>query len=132
MVCHLAPTRSSDKRVRLREWVFLHVGPDRRLEEGLYPVARAPRWFISPSSRGYFGEHGFPMESEEPDIPPSTEPEAPAGDPKNPAQEPPVIPSNPNPPIFGTVGSIDFPDPFVIIGDVGTGKSTVTPIHEFE
>ena len=35
-------------------------------------------------------------------------------------------------PIFSILGSIDFTDHFVIIGDVGTGKSTVTPIHEFE
>jgi HrpA-like RNA helicase len=35
-------------------------------------------------------------------------------------------------PIFSILGSIDFSDHFVIIGDVGTGKSTVTPIHEFE
>lgn len=27
---------------------------------------------------------------------------------------------------------MDFSDHFVLIGDVGTGKSTVTPIHEFE
>jgi len=35
-------------------------------------------------------------------------------------------------PIFSILNSIDFSDHFVIIGDVGTGKSTVTPIHEFE
>jgi len=35
-------------------------------------------------------------------------------------------------PIFSILGSIDFSEHFVIIGDVGTGKSTVTPIHEFE
>jgi HrpA-like RNA helicase len=35
-------------------------------------------------------------------------------------------------PIHAIIGSIDFDDHFVIIGDVGTGKSTVTPIHEFE
>jgi HrpA-like RNA helicase len=35
-------------------------------------------------------------------------------------------------PIFSIIASIDFSDHFVIIGDVGTGKSTVTPIHEFE
>ncbi|MBI3860223.1 MAG: hypothetical protein HY296_08370, partial [Thaumarchaeota archaeon] len=34
-------------------------------------------------------------------------------------------------PIYKTLDSIDFSDHFVIIGDVGTGKSTVTPIHEF-
>jgi len=38
----------------------------------------------------------------------------------------------PNIPIFSIIDSIDFADHFVIIGDVGTGKSTVTPIHEFE
>jgi len=35
-------------------------------------------------------------------------------------------------PIFSVLDSIDFSDHFVIVGDVGTGKSTVTPIHEFE
>jgi len=35
-------------------------------------------------------------------------------------------------PIFSILPSIDFSDHFVIIGDVGTGKSTVTPVHEFE
>jgi len=35
-------------------------------------------------------------------------------------------------PIFSILDSIDFSEHFVIIGDVGTGKSTVTPIHEFE
>jgi HrpA-like RNA helicase len=35
-------------------------------------------------------------------------------------------------PINSIIGSIDFADHFVIIGDVGTGKSTVVPIHEFE
>ena len=35
-------------------------------------------------------------------------------------------------PIFSILGSIDFADHFVIVGDVGTGKSTVTPIHEFK
>jgi HrpA-like RNA helicase len=38
----------------------------------------------------------------------------------------------PNLPIFSILDSIDFEDHFVIVGDVGTGKSTVTPIHEFE
>src|SRR2546425_5257263 len=35
-------------------------------------------------------------------------------------------------PIFSILNSIDFSDHFVIIGNVGTGKSTVTPIHEYE
>lgn len=34
-------------------------------------------------------------------------------------------------PILSILDSIDFEDHFVILGDVGTGKSTVTPIHEF-
>ena len=38
----------------------------------------------------------------------------------------------PDLPIFSILDKIDFSDHFVIIGDVGTGKSTVTPIHEFE
>jgi HrpA-like RNA helicase len=40
--------------------------------------------------------------------------------------------ARPNLPIFSIIDSIDFTDHFVIVGDVGTGKSTVTPIHEFE
>jgi HrpA-like RNA helicase len=35
-------------------------------------------------------------------------------------------------PIFSILGSIDFSDHFVVVGDVGTGKSTITPIYEFE
>jgi HrpA-like RNA helicase len=35
-------------------------------------------------------------------------------------------------PIFKVIDKIDFSNHFVILGDVGTGKSTVTPIHEFE
>ncbi len=35
-------------------------------------------------------------------------------------------------PILSILESIDFEDHFVILGDVGTGKSTVTPIHEFK
>ena len=34
-------------------------------------------------------------------------------------------------PIFSILDSIDFSKHFIIIGDVGTGKSTVTPIHEY-
>src|SRR5881628_2133651 len=48
------------------------------------------------------------------------------------AQE--TINEDPGPklPIFSILDSIDFSDHFVIIGNVGTGKSTVTPIHEYE
>lgn len=35
-------------------------------------------------------------------------------------------------PIFSILDSIDFSEHFLIIGDVGTGKSTVTPIREYE
>jgi HrpA-like RNA helicase len=35
-------------------------------------------------------------------------------------------------PIFSIIPSIDFDHHFMIVGDVGTGKSTVVPIHEFE
>ena len=35
-------------------------------------------------------------------------------------------------PIHSILGSIDFSGHFVVIGDVGTGKSTVVPVHEFE
>src|SRR5437660_10554742 len=41
-------------------------------------------------------------------------------------------PPEPPLPIFSLLDSIDFSEHFLIIGDVGTGKSTVTPIHEFE
>ena len=34
-------------------------------------------------------------------------------------------------PIFSILDSIDFSEHFIIIGDVGTGKSTVAPIHEY-
>jgi HrpA-like RNA helicase len=40
--------------------------------------------------------------------------------------------SAPNLPIFAVIDKIDFSKHFVILGDVGTGKSTVTPIHEFK
>jgi len=35
-------------------------------------------------------------------------------------------------PIYSILDSIDFSSHFIVIGDVGTGKSTVTPVHEFE
>jgi Helicase conserved C-terminal domain len=34
-------------------------------------------------------------------------------------------------PIFSVLGTMDFSEHFVLIGDVGTGKSTVTPVHEY-
>ncbi len=40
--------------------------------------------------------------------------------------------AEPRLPIFSILESIDFSEHFVIIGDVGTGKSTVTPVFEFE
>ncbi len=40
--------------------------------------------------------------------------------------------SEPKLPIFSILDSMDFLDHFVLIGDVGTGKSTITPIHEYE
>ena len=40
--------------------------------------------------------------------------------------------SGPELPIFSILDKIDFSRHFLIIGDVGTGKSTVTPIHEYE
>ncbi len=64
------------------------------------------------------------MASEEPGIRPSLKPAFVGG----PAKEG----MKPNLPIFSIIDSIDFRDHFVIVGDVGTGKSTVTPIHEFE
>ena len=42
----------------------------------------------------------------------------------------PVTP--PDLPIFSILDSIDFSDHFVLLGEVGTGKSTVVPIYEFE
>ena len=38
---------------------------------------------------------------------------------------------DPRLPIFSILDSIDFSEHFIVIGDVGTGKSTVTPIHEY-
>ena len=35
-------------------------------------------------------------------------------------------------PVYSILDSIDFTRHFVLLGDVGTGKSTVVPIHEFE
>ncbi len=35
-------------------------------------------------------------------------------------------------PIFNILGTIDFSDHFVILGDVGTGKTTVTPVYEYK
>lgn|GEM_PF-475886 len=49
---------------------------------------------------------------------------------EGPAQK--LTDKGPKPPIFSILDSIDFSEHFVIIGDVGTGKSTVTPIREFE
>ena len=37
-----------------------------------------------------------------------------------------------NLPIFSLIDTINFDDHFVLLGDVGTGKTTVTPIHEFQ
>jgi HrpA-like RNA helicase len=49
-----------------------------------------------------------------------------------PANENAVKGAEPVLPIFSILDSIDFSEHFVIIGDVGTGKSTVTPVYEFE
>jgi HrpA-like RNA helicase len=35
-------------------------------------------------------------------------------------------------PIFSILDSIDFSEHFVLLGEVGTGKSTIVPVHEFE
>jgi len=43
----------------------------------------------------------------------------------------PLVPK-PDLPIFSILDKIDFGERFVIIGDVGTGKSTATPVYEFE
>ncbi len=51
---------------------------------------------------------------------------------KGPAQKGTDKGSEPKLPIFSILDSIDFSKHFLIIGDVGTGKSTVTPIHEYE
>lgn len=40
--------------------------------------------------------------------------------------------SSPELPIYSVLDSIDFFQHFLILGEVGTGKSTVAPIHEFE
>ena len=49
-----------------------------------------------------------------------------------PVVEPAVPVSRKELPIYKILDSIDFSGHFVLIGDVGTGKSTVTPVHEFE
>ena len=38
----------------------------------------------------------------------------------------------PDLPIYSVLGSIEFSEHFVLLGEVGTGKSTIVPIHEFE
>jgi HrpA-like RNA helicase len=38
----------------------------------------------------------------------------------------------PDLPIFSILDSIDFSEHFVLLGEVGTGKSTIVPVHEFE
>ena len=40
--------------------------------------------------------------------------------------------TTPDLPIYSILGAIDFSSHFVLLGEVGTGKSTVVPIHEFE
>ena len=42
------------------------------------------------------------------------------------------LPKSSDLPIMSVLESIDFSDHFVLLGEVGTGKSTVVPIHEFE
>lgn len=51
---------------------------------------------------------------------------------RNPASRESQPASNPILPILTIIDSIDFEDHFVILGDVGTGKSTVAPVHEFK
>ena len=51
---------------------------------------------------------------------------------EKPTREAPIKREAPALPILSIIGSVDFADHFVIIGDVGTGKSTVIPIREFE
>jgi HrpA-like RNA helicase len=58
------------------------------------------------------------------------EPVVPVEEPQGP--RPRIRGGAPDLPIHSIIDSIDFDDHFVIVGDVGTGKSTVTPIHEFE
>ena len=73
---------------------------------------------------------GLILSSEEPDDRHPIEP-GPSEGARHPPQ-PTGKDAKPNLPIFSILYSIDFSQHFVIIGDVGTGKSTVTPIHEFE
>ena len=47
-------------------------------------------------------------------------------------RRPPRPITSPDLPIFSILDSIDFSDHFVLLGEVGTGKSTIVPIHEFE
>ena len=71
------------------------------------------------------------MANKDSDISHQAEPEA-SNEVGSQSQEVATKPQRPNLPIFSVLDSIDFSDHFVLLGDVGTGKSTVTPIHEFE
>jgi HrpA-like RNA helicase len=59
-------------------------------------------------------------------------PAVPEDEAESPAQKTSDKRPEPRLPIFSILDSIDFSEHFVIIGDVGTGKSTVTPIREYE
>ena len=86
-------------------------------------VILAPR-FKSPGERSgrQCGMSGSDVDdSFEPFVPEETE-----GEPRT---RPTPIPDLP---IFSILDSIDFSDHFVLLGEVGTGKSTVVPLHEFE
>ena len=48
------------------------------------------------------------------------------------SRHPPRPTRTPDLPIFSILDSIDFSNHFVLLGEVGTGKSTVVPIREFE
>ena len=89
-------------------------------------------WFISPlSSVPFQGARGLLLVSNESEIRHTLEPAALEEEERR-AEEAAGKEAKPKLPIFSILDSVDFSDHFVIIGDVGTGKSTVTPIHEFE
>jgi HrpA-like RNA helicase len=72
------------------------------------------------------------LASEESDVHPPNDPTTTETEGAPQARDVAVKVTQPRLPIFSILDSIDFSEHFVIIGDVGTGKSTVTPIYEFE
>src|SRR5437667_4050029 len=90
------------------------------------------RWFISALTEITFWRDESTLAANELgvdyDYPPPAVPNIGEESRANASNKPPEPPL----PIFSLLDSIDFSDHFLIIGDVGTGKSTVTPVRECE